>query len=171
MLSHAGTGNRTAGKSDDTMSRLLPTRTDETPERSGDPAVLYVDDERAEQLFGALSAETTRDVFCVLNDAPCTASEVAERLGLSLQNAGYHLDKLREAELIEVVDVCYSEKGREMDVYAVAADPTVLVLGTEENRPRVRQAIERLVAGVGAPAALIAVWKSASDTVRELFGQ
>lgn len=150
------------------MSKLLPTRTEETVDRDGDASVLYVDDERTEAILSALSSETTRSVFCALNDEPLTASEVAEAVDLSLQNASYHLDKLREADLIEVVDTCYSAKGRKMDVYAVTTDPTVLVLGTEADRLQLRQAFERMAGAIGAPAVLIAVWKGLSDTVETI---
>lgn len=145
------------------MSGLLPTQTDETVDRSGTPSMLYVDDDRTEEILSTLSSGTTRAVFCALNDEPLTASQVADDLGLSLQNASYHLDKLRETGLIEIVDTCYSEKGRQMDVYAVTSEWTVVVLGTRDDSPRLRRAFEQMAGAVGPPAILIALWKSLSD--------
>ncbi|WP_418282552.1 ArsR/SmtB family transcription factor [Halorubrum sp. DTA98] len=152
------------------MPKLLPSRTDPDIDRSGDPSVLYVDDDRTKELVSTLASETTMDAFRRLNEDPLTASELSDDLDLSIQNASYHLDKLQEAGLIEVVDVCYSEKGREMNVYAVAREPLVLVLGTENDGPRVRKAFAGLAGVVGAPAIAIAAWRSVANLVDDVVG-
>lgn len=152
------------------MSKLLPSRSDPKIDRSGDPSVLYVDSEETKELVSTLSSETTMDTFRRLNEEALTASELAADLELSIQNASYHLDKLQEAGLIEVVDTCYSEKGREMNVYAVASEPLVLVLGTERDGSRVQQAFAGLAGVVGAPAVAIAAWQSVSDLVDGVVG-
>ncbi len=152
------------------MPKLLPSRSDPEIDRSGDPSVLYVDNDQTQELVSTLSSDTTMAVFRRLNEDPLTASEVAAELDLSIQNASYHLDKLQEADLIEVIDTCYSEKGREMNVYAVASEPLVLVLGTRNDGPRVRQAFAGMAGVVGAPAVAIAAWQSATDLVDGLIG-
>lgn len=152
------------------MPKLLPSRTDPEIERTGDPSVLYVDNDQTKELVSTLSSETTLDTFRRLNEKPRTASEVATDLDLSIQNASYHLDKLQEAGLIEVIDTCYSEKGREMNVYAVASDPVVLVLGTETDGSRIRQAFAGLAGIVGAPAMAIAAWQSIADLFDDVVG-
>ncbi len=152
------------------MPKLLPSRTDPEIDRSGDPSVLYVDNDQTKELLSTLSAETTMDTFRRLHEEPLTASELADDLDLSIQNASYHLDKLQDADLIEVVDTCYSEKGREMNVYAVTNEPLVLVLGTETDGPRIRQAFASIAGAVGAPAVAIAAWESVADTVNGVIG-
>ena len=116
------------------MARLLPSRTDQPIERDRDPSVLYVDSDRAENVISTLSGDTAMKTFRMLNDEALTASEVADGLDLSVQNASYHLENLQDADLVEVVDTCYSEKGREMAIYAVTSEPKVLVLGTEQDQ-------------------------------------
>ncbi|GAB7091232.1 hypothetical protein JCM18237_15030 [Halorubrum luteum] len=152
------------------MPKLLPSRTDTEIDRSGDPSVLYVDNDQTKELVSTLSSETTMDAFRRLNEEPLTASELADDLDLSIQNASYHLDKLQETDLIEVVDTCYSEKGREMNVYAVATEPLVLVLGTKNDGPRVKQAFAGLAGVVGAPAIAIAAWQSVAELVDGVVG-
>ena len=152
------------------MPKLLPSRSDPEIDRSGDPSVLYVDNDQTQELVSTLSSDTTMAVFRRLNEDPLTASEVAAELDLSIQNASYHLDKLQQADLIEVVDTCYSETGREMNVYAVASEPLVLVLGTRNDGPRVRQAFAGMAGVVGAPAVAIAAWQSATDLLDGLIG-
>jgi len=57
-------------------------------------------------------------MFDLLYEEPQTASDIAKSLDMSVQNAKYHLDKLEEAGLIEIIDIWYSDRGREMNVYA-----------------------------------------------------
>ncbi|NIU66678.1 MAG: ArsR family transcriptional regulator, partial [Actinobacteria bacterium] len=66
------------------------------------------------------------------------------------QNAQYHLGRLEDAGAVEVVDTVYSEKGREMKVYAPADEPLVVVAGGESETSSLRAAITTLLAGVGA---------------------
>lgn len=151
------------------MARLFPSREETTVDRDGDPSVLYVDDERTAELISTLSGETALSIFRMLGDEALTASEIADRLDLSVQNASYHLENLQEATLVEVVDTCYSEKGREMEIYAVTSEPKILVLGTEDDRGTVRRAFATLGGAVGAPAVLIAAWSSLSSLLDPLI--
>jgi DNA-binding transcriptional ArsR family regulator len=132
------------------MARLLPSRT-EAPER--DPEVVGLDGEAAEDLVGALQAETARELLSELYEEPAAPSELADRVDTSLQNAQYHLEKLEDADLIEVADTVYSEKGREMRVFAPANSPLVMVAGHEEQTSTLRTALGRLLGAVGVLAA------------------
>lgn len=139
------------------MGRILPTSSDATARRSDDPTVISLDDERSEHVLSAVQSETGRSVFRTLTREPATPSGVADRLDASVENVGYHLDNLRNAGLVDVVDTVYSEKGREMDVYGPSEDPLVLVLGSMENEQGVRDAFAELVPVVGPVSVLIAL--------------
>lgn len=89
----------------------------------------------------ALSARTARDMIAALQDDPTTMTRLADRVDTSLQNVQYHVQKLEAADLVTVVDSRYSEKGREMDVFAATADPLVLVLGADERTEECREAL------------------------------
>jgi len=80
-----------------------------------------------------LSSSTAREVLAVLRERPRATSGVAEDVGTSVQNVAYHLSRLREAGLISSVGTWYSEKGREMTVYALAADRLVVRFGDGED--------------------------------------
>ena len=147
------------------MARLLPTRTDAAVERSGEPSVLSLDDETTRTVFEALSSQTAYDIFRLLNETPATPTSIADRLELSLQNVHYHVSNLREAGLIEVADTCYSEKGREMEVFVVAPDPTLVFLGVEADRPALKRAFRSFAAAIGPPAVLLSVGESISRLV------
>jgi DNA-binding transcriptional ArsR family regulator len=128
------------------MSRLFPSLPDATPD-DREPRVVGVDDEDADDLIAALSSETARRILTSLHDEPATKSEIAAEVDTSLQNVQYHLAKLDGADLVDVVDTTYSEKGREMDVYAAADEPLVLFAGGSEESAGIKSALARLLGG------------------------
>jgi len=130
------------------MSRLLPSLPDATPEER-DPRVVGVDDDEADDLIAALGSETARAILSTLHDRPATKSELADEVDTSLQNVQYHLSRLDDADLVDVVDTAYSEKGREMDVYAAADEPLVLFAGGSEESTGIKTALMRLLGGYG----------------------
>ena len=130
------------------MSRLIPSLPDTAPD-DREPRVVGVDDEDAEDLIAALGSETAREILTKLHDEPATKSELAAAVDTSLQNVQYHLAKLDGADLVDVVDTAYSEKGREMDVYAAADEPLVLFAGGSEESYGIKNALLRLLGGYG----------------------
>jgi len=92
-----------------------------------EPTVVDLDDDGADALFEALGSGTARQLFRRLQESPTHASALAEHTDTSVQNVHYHLEKLEAADAIEQVDTAYSEKGREMTVYAPTASPLVFV--------------------------------------------
>lgn len=109
----------------------LSKRPDEGPDRTGDPRVVSLESEDCADVLSAVASDTARAVLLALQDRPATASEIADDLETSIQNVKYHLGKLVEAGLVDVIDRVYSKKGREMKVYATAANPLLLVAGSE----------------------------------------
>ncbi len=147
------------------MTRFFPTQTDAAVERSDSPAVLSLDDDATREVIEALSSETAYEIFRLLNETPATPARIAEQLDQSVQNIHYHLTNLESAGVIEVTDTCYSEKGREMSVYVVSEDPTLLFLGTEDDRPSLKRAFKSFASLLGPPSILLAVGESISQFV------
>ena len=151
------------------MSRLLPSLPDSSPD-DREPRVVGVDDDDANDLIAALGSETAREILTRLHDEPATKSEIAAAVDTSLQNVQYHLGKLDDADLVDVIDTTYSEKGRERDVYAAADEPLVLFAGGSESKSGIKTALMRLLGGYGliGLAALAAqrVLSVAAPTVR-----
>lgn len=87
--------------------------------------IVIGDDEHA-RVLQKLSSDTAQKLLEVLSDGPGTTSEIADAVDTSIQNAQYHLTRLAEAGLIEAVDTWYSSKGKEMTVYALAAEEFVI---------------------------------------------
>ncbi len=135
---------------------LLPLRSESVPDPD-EPRVVGLDGEAADEAFDVLSSSTTRRVLSLLYDDPATPAEIRDRIGTSLQNVHYHVEKLEDAGLIEPAGVGYSEKGTEMTVYAPSNEAVVLFAGRQDDRSRLRTALKRLfptaVALVGATLA------------------
>lgn len=100
---------------------------------SSEDSVITIDDEEADQVFAALSADSARELLSVLNEGPATVPELAEVTGLTPQNVSYHLGKLDEAELVEPVETADSEN--EATVYAPTRSITVST-ETDESQPQ-----------------------------------
>lgn len=139
------------------MADILPSAPDLGSPEEREPRVLGVDADDAEDVLSALSSDTAREVLAALHREPGPASDVADRVDTSLQNAQYHLKRLCEAELVEVGGTAYSEKGREMDVYAPADRALVLVAGREEDTRGLKGTLKRLLGGVSV-VALVSVF-------------
>jgi DNA-binding transcriptional ArsR family regulator len=131
------------------MAGLLPSTPDTSAADEAEPRVIGVDSDDADDLLSALSSSTARRLLSALHEDPDTPASLADRLDTSLQNVQYHLGKLETANVVRVIDTVYSEKGREMKVYAPTDRPLVLFAGREEESTGLKAALRRLVGGFG----------------------
>ena len=96
-----------------------------------EPRVVSFDD--ADTMIEALASGTARSIITALESEPMAAAALADRVDTSVQNVTYHLDRMVDAGLVEVVGTSYSTRGTEMDLYAVASSPVVICLGDEHS--------------------------------------
>lgn len=125
--------------------------------------MLFFDEDRAEEVLSGVQSETAREALRELIAEPMSASELADRLDLSVESVSYHLDNLEDRELIEVYTTVYSEKGREMAVYGVSEDPVVLFFGFVDNEEQLRATVSELASAIGPVAILLAAKRSVPD--------
>ena len=128
------------------MSSIFPLRDTVTPDENREPRLVDLDEETADEVFEALASQTTRKIFLELHHSPQTTSDLAEATDTSVQNVQYHLEKLTDADLVEVVDTWYSERGTEMKVYAPEDESLVLFAG--QNKQRTLRSLLNRVMGV-----------------------
>lgn len=117
-----------------------------------EPRVVDIATEDADAVFDALGSDTARGVYALIAEEPRTASDIAEELDSSIQNVRYHLDKLQDAGLVDVVDTWYSSRGSEMSVYGATEGPLVLFAGEEAAGDEVGQALRTLGGGTAVLA-------------------
>jgi DNA-binding transcriptional ArsR family regulator len=153
------------------MADLLPSRSDAGGPASDDPKVVGLDSDAADDLISALSSRTARRVLAELHEEPASPSALADRVDTSLQNVQYHIENLSDAEIIEVVDTVYSEKGREMQVYAPSDRALVVFAGREQETTGLKSALKSLLGGVGVLAlASVVVDRLLGGPTADLFG-
>ncbi|WP_136717452.1 ArsR/SmtB family transcription factor [Halorientalis salina] len=150
---------------------LLPSEPDTSAVEETEPRVIDVNSDDADDVLSALTSDTAREVLSALHEDPAPPAELADRVDTSLQNAQYHLNKLEDAGAIEVIDQIYSEKGREMNVYAPADQPLVIFAGDENQSSGLRAALSRFLGSLGIIAlASVAIQEVFGDGIVNLFG-
>ena len=85
--------------------------------------MLLVDlnDPKTKSVAETITSSTSRKILDYLAGVETASeSEVSETLSLAISTVHYHLQKLVEAELVEVSGFTYSKKGREINRYALA---------------------------------------------------
>ncbi|RLG36616.1 ArsR/SmtB family transcription factor [Candidatus Alkanophaga liquidiphilum] len=106
-----------------------------------------------------LSNDTARRILEALTEAPLSASEVAGRLGLPLTTVQYNVNKLLDAGLVRVERTKYSEKMREVKIYAPARKFVVIVPAqAKDDKKSVIEALKRylgLLSAAGIAALLL----------------
>ncbi|MCZ7362286.1 MAG: winged helix-turn-helix domain-containing protein [Candidatus Methanoperedens sp.] len=83
--------------------------------------------EESKKITQVISNDTARQIIELLADAPLSASDIAERLHVPLTTIVYNLENLQNVGLIKVERIKYSEKGREVKIFAPVRKLIVVV--------------------------------------------
>lgn len=142
------------------MSLLPSSKPDVESGQEGTLRLLGLDDDATDAVLDAIASETARTILARIHDEPRTPSELAEQTNTSLQNVSYHLRNLEEAGLVRVAGTQYSEKGKEMDVYAPADEPLVMFVGSDDHKRSFGDLLTRFIGATGLLAVLSIVLHS-----------
>jgi predicted transcriptional regulator len=83
--------------------------------------------EESKKITQVISNDTARQIIELLADAPLSANDIAQSLQAPLTTITYNLENLESVGLIKVEKIKYSEKGREVKIYAPVRRLIVLV--------------------------------------------
>ncbi|MBU4374397.1 MAG: helix-turn-helix domain-containing protein [Euryarchaeota archaeon] len=83
--------------------------------------------EESKKITQVISNDTARQIIELLADAPLSASDIADRLHAPLTTIIYNLENLESVGLVKVERIKYSEKGREVKIYAPVRKLIVVV--------------------------------------------
>lgn len=101
------------------------------PENEKDPSdeklLILPLGEESKKITQVISNDTARQIIELLADASLSASEIAERLQSPLTTITYNLENLENVGLVKVERIKYSEKGREVKIYAPVRKLIVVV--------------------------------------------
>lgn len=134
------------------MAKIFPFRSEVELDRRKS-RILNLEEAETHDVFDALASDTSRHIYHHLYEHPSTASDIANEVDTSVQNARYHIEKLSNAGLIEEVDTWYSSRGNEMSVYA-ATDDALVVAGGRFQESELRTALEGVIGVVVLLAAV-----------------
>jgi predicted transcriptional regulator len=100
----------------------------ENDKNPGDEKLLILPlGEESKKITQVISNDTARQVIELLADAPLSASDIAERLQVPLTTIAYNLENLESVGLVRIEMIKYSEKGREVKIYAPVRKLIVVV--------------------------------------------
>ena len=83
--------------------------------------------EESRKMTQVISNDTARQILELLADAPLSASDIAQSLQIPLTTIAYNLENLESVGLIKIDKIKYSEKGREVKIYAPVRKLIVLL--------------------------------------------
>lgn len=83
--------------------------------------------EKSKKITQVISNDTARKIIELLADAPLSATDIADRLHAPLTTIAYNLENLEGVGLVKVERIKYSEKGREVKIYAPVRKLIVVV--------------------------------------------
>ncbi len=101
----------------------------EQPEIEGEDKKLLVLPlgRESKKLTQVISNETAMKILELLAEAPLSTSQISEMISLPITTVQYNIDNLMNSGLIRIDKVKYSEKGREVKIYAPRKKLIVLV--------------------------------------------
>ena len=108
--------------------------------------------EESKKITQVISNDTARQIIELLADVPLSASDIAERLHTPLTTIVYNLENLENVGLIRVEKIKYSEKGREVKIYAPVRK-LIVVIPERADRKSITDILRKYV-GVVLAAAL-----------------
>lgn len=83
--------------------------------------------EESRKLTQVISNETAMKILELLAESPLSTSQISELMNLPITTVQYNVDNLMNVGLIRIDKVKYSEKGREVKIYAPKKKLIVLV--------------------------------------------
>jgi DNA-binding transcriptional ArsR family regulator len=83
--------------------------------------------EESKKITQVISNDTARRIIELLADSSLSASDISQRLNAPLTTITYNLENLESVGLVKVEKIKYSEKGREVKIYAPVRKLIVLV--------------------------------------------
>ncbi|HJH27130.1 MAG TPA: hypothetical protein C5S37_10285 [Methanophagales archaeon] len=89
--------------------------------------ILPLNDKNSKKISQIISNDTARNILEAIASEPLSASEIAKKLRIPLTTVQYNLDKLNDAGLAKVERTKYSEKMKEVKIYAPQRKFVVIV--------------------------------------------
>ena len=133
--------------------------------------ILPLNDKSSKKISQVISNDTAREILGALTDEPQSTTDVAEKLGIPLTTAQYNIEKLVDAGLVKVERTKWSEKFREVKIYA-PQKKLVVILPEKTSREDVVSALRKYLPILSFAAVLsgfIELVSSGFSPLRNMF--
>ncbi len=141
-------------------------------ERNGEDEkllILPLNDKSSKKISQVISNDTARAILGVLSDEPLSISDIAETLGIPLTTVQYNIEKLMDAGLVKVERTKWSEKFKEVKIYA-PQKKLVVILPEKTSREDVISTLRKYLPVVGFAAVLSGIVEFLSGGFTPLEG-
>jgi len=108
-------------------------------------------DNKSKKLAQVISNETSRKILDFLSRKEATETKIAKELGVPISTVHYNLKHLREANLVQVDEFHYSEKGKEVDHYKLS-NKFVIIAPETKKIETIKQKLGKIL-----PVALVSL--------------
>lgn len=113
--------------------------------------ILPLNDKNSKKISQVISNDTARAILEALTDESMSTSDIAEKLGIPLTTVQYNIEKLMDSGLVKVEKTKWSEKFREVKIYA-PQKKMVVILPEKTSREDVISALKKYLPMVGIAA-------------------
>ena len=116
--------------------------------------LVSLEEKKARKIAEVINNDTSRKIIDHLAKKDATESDLSKELGLAISTVHYNLKQLQQAGLVVVEEFHYSQKGKEVNHYALANKYIIIAPKTEN--PSFLEALKKIMP-ITIIAAIVAV--------------
>lgn len=105
--------------------------------------LLNLEDTKSKELAQAISSETARKILDLLSEKALSETDIAKKLNIPLPTAHYNIKQLLKANIIEIEDFLWSEKGKKIQLYKLANK--LIIIAPKTSSPSFLNKIKEIV--------------------------
>ena len=105
--------------------------------------ILSTDDENLKTLAEIISNKSCIEILNILYCEEMTANEIAQKIGISLQLARYHLEKMQKIGIVHVSKIGKNSKSRNMNYYKSSKTAILITPSKVTDRARNSKMLKR----------------------------
>ena len=102
--------------------------------KSENMKIYFSDDSKIKSFGEILTSDAGREILKILLSESCTANQLAQRTGISLQLVKYHIDKMQDLGIVNVSKIEKNSKSHDMKYYVAEKFAIMILPQTEMDK-------------------------------------
>ena len=82
--------------------------------------LVNLEDTKSKELAQVISSDTARKILNLLSEKPLSETDISQKLQIPLPTAHYNIKQLLKADIVEIKDFLWSEKGKKIQLYQLS---------------------------------------------------